>query len=246
MIGEAIGTSSFLFFAFAGTEVAVYGKTSGEDAAFDPASVLYISIAFGISLMVNVFIFFRISGGLFNPAVTFAMCLTKSIAPMRCFLLFVSQMLACMFSTYIVSVIIPQPLGVVTSLTNGATIAQGVCLEMILTAYLILTIFMLAGEKHKGTFMAPVGIGMALFSAHLVAVQWTGCGINPARAFGPAVISGTWTDHWIYWIGPLAGSILASGLYKFFKHMRYEEANPGQDADEIRRKSMSVARNNFT
>lgn len=53
----------------AGAEVANYAKSSGQSDAFDPAAVLYIATAFGLSLMVNVFIFFRVSGGLFNPAV---------------------------------------------------------------------------------------------------------------------------------------------------------------------------------
>ncbi|KAK7509369.1 aquaporin [Phyllosticta citriasiana] len=198
MVGELIGTASFLFFGMAGAEVANYAKSSGQSDAFDPAAVLYISTAFGLSLMVNVFIFFRVSGGLFNPAVTLAMLLTGAIPAMRCLCLFIAQMLGCMFSAYIVSVIVPTPFGVVTAPSNGATTAQAVCLEMILTAYLITTIFMLAGENHRGRFMAPVAIGMALFGSHLVAVQWTGASLNPARSFGPAVVSGTWTQHWIY------------------------------------------------
>ncbi|KAK7713953.1 hypothetical protein SLS57_007240 [Botryosphaeria dothidea] len=241
MIGEAVGTGSFLFFAFAGTEVALYGKASGQTDTFDPAVVLYIALSFGLSLMVNVFIFFRVSGGLFNPAVTLAMLLTSSIPPMRCFCLFVAQMLACMFSSYIVSVLIPTEFGVVTAPSNGASTAQAVCIEFILTAYLCMSIFMLAGENHKGRFMAPVCIGMALFSAHLVGVQWTGASLNPCRSFGPAIVSGNWKQHWIYWVGPGVGAILAAGLYKTLKHMRYEEANPGQDAyDEPAPRRFSV------
>lgn len=126
------------------------------------------------------------------------MLLTSSIPPMRCLVLFIAQMLACMFASVIVSVLIPTKFGVVTAPSNGATTAQAVCLELILTAYLCMSIFMLAGENHKGRFMAPVCIGMCLFSAHLVGVQWTGASLNPCRSFGPAVVSGTWTQHWIY------------------------------------------------
>lgn len=66
----------FLFFAFAGTQVANVGArgssntTTGQDTGFNPTVLLYVSLIFGFSLMVNVFIFFRISGGLFNPAVS--------------------------------------------------------------------------------------------------------------------------------------------------------------------------------
>jgi aquaporin related protein len=76
VIGEFVGTTLFLFFAFGGTQVANIGagqtadnSTTGASTGFNPATLLYISLSFGFSLMVNAWIFFRISGGLFNPAV---------------------------------------------------------------------------------------------------------------------------------------------------------------------------------
>ena len=104
---------------------------------------------------------------------------------------------------------------------------------MFLTAELVFTIFMLAAEKHKGTFIAPIGIGLSLFIAELSGVYYTGGSLNPARSFGPCVVVHTFENyHWIYWIGPLLGSLLAAGFYKFIKMLEYETANPGQDFDE--------------
>ncbi|EHK97447.1 putative Aquaporin-1 [Glarea lozoyensis 74030] len=101
---------------------------------------------------------------------------------------------------------------------------------MFLTAELVFTIFMLAAEKHKGTFIAPIGIGLSLFVAELTGVYFTGGSVNPARSFGPAVVSHTFASyHWIYWVGPILGSLLASAFYKFIKMLEYETANPGQD-----------------
>jgi aquaporin related protein len=58
---------------------------------------------------------------------------------------------------------------------------------------------MLAKEKHKATFIAPVGIGLALFVAELVGVFYTGGSLNPARSFGPCVVTGIFDkEHWIY------------------------------------------------
>jgi aquaporin related protein len=71
VIGEFVGTTLFLFFAFAGTQLANFGKQQEYNDGFSLANLLYISAAFGFGLMVNAWIFFRISGGLFNPAVSY-------------------------------------------------------------------------------------------------------------------------------------------------------------------------------
>lgn len=104
---------------------------------------------------------------------------------------------------------------------------------MFLTAELVLTIFMLAAEKHKGTFLAPLGIGLALFIAELAGVFFTGGSLNPTRSLGPCVVTGNFpSEHWIYWVGPLLGSLVAVGFYHFIKTLEYETANPGQDFNE--------------
>lgn len=70
---------------------------------------------------------------------------------------------------------------------------------MFLTAQLVLAVFMLAVEKHKSTFLAPVGIGLALFVGQIAGVYYTGGSLNPARSFGPQVVMGSFpTYHWIY------------------------------------------------
>jgi aquaporin rerated protein, other eukaryote len=75
---------------------------------------------------------------------------------------------------------------------------------MFLTAQLVLTVFMLAVEKHKSTFLAPVGIGLALFVAEIAGVYYTGGSLNPARSFGPDVVLGSFPSyHWIYCTVPL-------------------------------------------
>ena len=156
-IGEFVGTTMFLFFAFAGTQVANIGAgdgvsntTTGAATGFSPTVLLYISVVFGFSLMVNVWIFFRISGGLFNPAVTFAMLLCRAISPIRASLLLIAQVAGSIFSSYVVSVMFPTTFNVRTTLSSGTSLARGVFIEAVLTAELVFTIFMLAKEKHKG------------------------------------------------------------------------------------------------
>lgn len=237
MCGEFAGTFLFLFFAFTGTQVAnsqTQGSTTSTIAqGSNPAQLLYISLCFGFSLGVNAWVFFRISGGLFNPAVTFGMCLVGAMPWVRGSLIFISQIIGGITAAGIVKVLYPGQLNVRTSLGAGTSKAQGVFIEMFLTTMLVFTIFMLAAEKSKATFVAPVGIGLSLFIAELAGVYYTGGSLNPARSFGPDVVLATFEDyHWIYWIGPLLGALLASGFYKLMKGLEYETANPGQDFDE--------------
>ena len=76
-------------------------------------------------------------------------------------------MLAGIAAAGVISAILPGPLNVSTSLGGGTTITQGVFLEMFLTAELVFTIFMLAAEKHKATYLAPIGIGLSLFMVEM-------------------------------------------------------------------------------
>jgi aquaporin related protein len=230
----------FLFFAFAGTQVAningenptaAAASTTPSSEGFSPIVLTYIALSFGFSLMVNVWIFYRISGGLFNPAVTLAMVMVKSLGYTRGFLLVCAQIAGSIVTSLIVKALFPVEFNVRTTLSPGTSLVQGVVIEALLTAELVFAIFMLAKEKHRATFLAPIGIGIAMFVAELVGVYYTGGSLNPARSFGPCVVTGIWDkEHWIYWVGPAAGAIAAVGFYNFIKLLEYEMANPGQDS----------------
>ncbi|KAF3037576.1 hypothetical protein E8E11_002003 [Didymella keratinophila] len=244
MLAEFCGTFLFLFFAFGGTQVANTAArysdaaTAGQQGNSitqtpNTSVLLYISLIFGFSLMVNVWVFFRVSGGLFNPAVTLGLYLIGALTTIRAILCFISQMLAGMCAAAVVSAMFPGDLNVSTTLGSGVSIAQGVFMEMFLTSMLIITIFMLAAEKHKATFLAPIGIGLALFVAELVGVFYTGGSLNPTRSFGPCVVTRNFPGyHYIYWFGPLMGTLLAFGVYKIIKMVEYQTVNPGQDFDD--------------
>ena len=180
---------------------------------------------------------------------TLGLCLVGALPWIRGTLLVVVQLLGGIIAAAIVSCLFPGELTVGTKLSGGTSIPQGLFIEMFLTAELVFTIFMLAAEKHRGTFIAPIGIGLALFIGHLTGqlsshavvartdafctgVYYTGAGINPCRSFGPAVVTKTFPGyHWIYWLGPVLGSLLAAAIYKIMKILEYETANPGQDLD---------------
>ncbi|KAH8821385.1 aquaporin-like protein [Xylogone sp. PMI_703] len=233
MLGEFFGTVLFLFFAYAGVQVgktALGGNpsTTGEYLVF----LLFGAISFGASLAINVWIFYRVSGGLFNPAVTFAFVITGLMHPIKGVMIFITQLIAGIVAAALISALTPGPLSVANSLGPHVNIAQGLFMEMFLTAELILAIFMLAVEKHRGTYLAPIGIGIALFMGHIVGIYFTGAGLNPARSLGPAVVQRTFPGYfWIYWVGPGLGALLASAVYKLLLFLQYETANPDQDRD---------------
>lgn len=85
-----------------------------------------------------------------------------------------AQLVGAITASGIVEVLFPGKLEVTTTLSKETSLAQGVFIEALLTAVLVFTIFMLAAEKHKATFIAPIGIGLALFVCELSGVYFTG------------------------------------------------------------------------
>ena len=73
-------------------------------------------------------------------------------------------------------------------------------------------------------------IGLTVSLCHLVAIPFTGCSLNPARSFGPAVVQGLFDHHWIFWLGPISGGIMAAFnhlfLFKIGAHKTYEVTKP--------------------
>ncbi|GAA6060260.1 hypothetical protein JCM10212_003960 [Sporobolomyces blumeae] len=250
MVGEFVGTTLFLVFALGGADVASRasnsvaggstrtdmdsaGAAASESVAqqVNVSSLLYIALSFGLSLAVNVWIFFRVSGGLFNPVVSLGLWLIGQIKATRAMLLVVAQIAGSIAASGLVYALLPGNFNVQTTLSSNTSIVRGVFIEMFLTAMLCMAIFMLAAEKSRSTFIAPVAIGLALFIAEMLGVAFTGGSLNPARSFGPAVVTGTFVSyHYIYWIGPAAGATIAAGFYHFLKFLDYETCQ-GPDCD---------------
>jgi len=231
--GEFVGTFMFLLFGFLGHSMAVTtAPNMNPGGGNSNQTVIFISMSYGFSLLVTAWTLYRVSGGLFNPAVTLGMIITGTLPWVRGLVLIPVQIISAMCAAGVAAAIIPGNIRIVqTTLAPGMNSAQGVFLEMFLTAELVFTVLMLAAEKSKDTFIAPIGIGLALFVAEIAGVYYTGGSLNPARSFGPCVAGRYFQHyHWIYWIGPILGALLAGGYYHFVKFFNYEDANPGQDS----------------
>lgn len=163
------------------------------------------------------------------------MALVGTVGLIKAVLLIIAQLLGAIIAAAVVAGLFPGPLAVNTVLSRDTSVVRGLFIEMFLTFMLLVTIFMLAAEKHRATFLAPLVIGLALFIAELAGVYFTGGSLNPARSFGPAVITGEWHGHhWIYWVGPLLGALLAVGFYKLMKALDYSTASQGVDSDGLK------------
>ncbi|GAA6030353.1 hypothetical protein JCM8097_009064 [Rhodosporidiobolus ruineniae] len=139
-----------------------------------------------------------------------------AITPVRAALLVLAQLVGSIVGAALISSLTPGPLFALTTLADGMSISRGCFLECFATFLLLLAVLFLAAEKHRATFLAPIGIGLALFVAELSTVFYTGGSLNPARSFGPAVVMGDFP------VGPCLGALLAAAFFRFLKWMEYE------------------------
>ena len=196
-----------------------------------------MSLIFGNAITILVFIFAGISGGNINPAVSWALALTRKISPFRCLVYSVAQVLGAIAGAGMVRIMTPSLFDAVNGGANqinpGATTKEALGVEFGCTFLLVLTV-MAAVDKSRAAHeaIAPMIIGLAVTAAHFVAIPVDNCSINPARSFGVSVVSGSWNDHWIFWFGPYLGSTGAALLYGFvFAHEDDANAPPeGKDS----------------
>ncbi|GJE85560.1 aquaporin-like protein [Phanerochaete sordida] len=227
---EFVGTTVFLMLAFGGVQATGAEQASAGANGVGVSRVMYISLSFGLSLLISAWLFFRVTGGLFNPNVSTALLLAGVIEPVRFVLFCIAQLLGGIAAAALVLALTPDALASNCTLAPGINPAQAVWMEAFTTAILCLAVLMLAAEKHIATPFAPVGIGLTLFACELFSVYYTGGALNTARAFGPAVVTGFPSGtQWVYWVGPGIGSLIAAALYAALKHYRYWTLNPGQD-----------------
>lgn len=212
VLAEFIATALFVFLG-AGT-VVVTGGLLGE--SLTAARLLAIALAHGLAIMLLVAATARISGGHINPAVTFGAFLTGRISFVRGILYVAAQLIGAVAGAWLLAAVVPPAaagnLGA-HALGNGVAISAGLLAEVVLTFILVFTVFATAMDPRGPAHLAPVAIGLAVLVDHLVGVPLTGASMNPARSFGPALITGAWAGHWLYWAGPLIGAALAAALY---------------------------------
>ena len=230
-LAEAIGTYCLVFFGPLAIALALgsFSKTS----VLDIQDLIMIALAHGAAIGLMVYTFGHVSGAHFNPAVTISMLVTKRISIKEAIPYIASQLIGAIVAAASLKAIIPDLGSKVNFGTQPGpsdllhqSVVSGFAVEAILTFFLVTVIFMTAVHKKAPAGMYGLAIGGMIFLIHLVGVPLTGASVNPARTFGPALISGYWTNHLMYWVGPIVGAVIAGLImnYIFVKKAEKEVA----------------------
>lgn len=213
LIAEFIATFTLIFLG-AGS-VCINALTGGQ------VGLTGIALAHGFAILMMVYAVGHISGAHINPAVTFAMMLTRRISGPLGLAYIVSQLAGAVVAAALLKNIFPEYaismpyLGnpAVTTLipTFGAGMAMMV--EFVLTFLLVFVVFGTAVDERAPKSLAGVAIGLTIAADIFLGGPLTGAAMNPARAFGPAFVTHQWTQQAIYWVGPMMGAAAAALLY---------------------------------
>ncbi len=214
LAAEVIGTFGFFFTGFCGI------------AAFSTQGILSIqslgiAFGFGLGLAMMIFAFGHLSGGHYNPAVTLGLGAARrfplgEVAPYWGAQvvggLLAALLIRVMFSKLIVSATLTHP-------GHGITDGKALVFEAVFTFLFVLVVATVATDPRapwNGVF-APMAIGLFIFTAATVCGPLSGGSFNPARSLCPAIIAGSFTDLWVYIVGPLLGGGLAGLVHLYFR-----------------------------
>jgi MIP family channel proteins len=212
---EFLGTFTL---CFAGQGAIVMQQAAGTN------NLLVIAVAHGLALAVMISALGALSGGHFNPAVTLGFWVTRRISLTSAITYWVSQLLGAIAASFLLRAVVPGEPGAavhfgVPMLASGVSVGQGFLLEFVMTFFLVTAVWGTAVDE-RGPKIGGFGIGLTVCMDILFGGPLTGAAMNPARAFGAACASGVWTDHWLYWVAPMAGGAAAARVYKSLMSQR--------------------------
>jgi aquaporin Z len=210
-IAEALGTFALVFIGVGSVASKYY-----PDANYG----LYgIATAHAIVLAVMITATMAISGGHLNPAVTISLLVARRTTGQTAAAYIVAQLIGGVLGALAVKILFPigitRPIALGTpTLASNIQIPQAIALEAILTFFLVSAVFgtCVNSEAPK---VGGFGVGLVLWFDIIVGGPLTGAAMNPARAFGPALVAGQWVAHVVWWVGPILGGILAALLWEY-------------------------------
>ena len=207
LTAEFIGTFGLVFIG--GGSVVVNEARSGA------LGLTGVALANAMVLAVMVTALMRISGAHFNPAVTLGLWLNNKIDAKNAGAYVATQLLAAIIAALLIRALLPSVAGEITGygtprIAGDVDIIQAILIEAILTFFLVSAVFGTAVSSEAPSGIGGFGIGLVLLFGILVGGPLTGAAMNPARAFGPALVAGEWVGQAAFWIGPLLGGAAAA------------------------------------
>ncbi len=216
-----IATTAFyqaLLSEFIGTMLLTLICTStGLPIATESVPGLHGTLVAGFIIATVVVGFGHISGAHINPAVTLSFLVSCEIDVVRALCYIGMQLLGAISGSCLLKFLAPSHaqgnLGLNT-ITKGVSIPQAIVVECIITYILCNTVHAICDKKREDIGGSKaLAVGLSIIVGCLFGGPYTGASMNPARSFGPAVVMNSWENHWVYWVGPLAGSVLAAVMY---------------------------------
>jgi len=239
-LAEAIATYALVFFGPLSVILSVV--VFGDGLTIE--SILMISLGHGAVIALMVYAFGHVSGAHINPAVTIPMMITKKISVADGIGYIIFQIIGGIIATLSLVAILPEigksvlwgGHGGPSELLNHS-VMSGFVVEVILTFFLVLIIFMTAVHKKAPKSIAGASIGGMIFLLHIVGVPLTGAGMNPARSFAPAIVTGDaglLEIQWLYWLAPIIGGIIAGVIMNYvFINKDEQEAKSGSQSSSV-------------
>ncbi|KAM7274056.1 hypothetical protein ACFE04_028720 [Oxalis oulophora] len=222
-LAEFISTFFYVF--------AVVGSTMASRKLMsdvDPNGLVMVALANAFALSTAVYIAGNVSGGHVNPAVTFSMAVGGHISVATSLFYWISQMIASIMACLVLKVTTVQQniptYRIASEMTGfGASILEGV-----MTFMLIYAVYA-SGDSRRGQsgVIGPLIVGLVAGANTLASGPFSGGSMNPACAFGAAVVAGSFKNQAVYWVGPLIGGAVAGLLYD-------NVVFPAQGQDSIR------------
>jgi len=218
-VAEFVGTFTLIFIGC--------GSIIAAHQIHDP-TLIGIAIAHGLAIGVMVSSLGHISGGHFNPAVTFGFLVTRRLKAAEGLLYWVCQFAGALVAAWLLNELLPSAvtspveLGV-PAIGNGVDAGAAFGIEAVLTFFLAWVVFATAVDK-RGAFkyVAGLAIGLTITIDILFGGPFTGAAMNPARAFGPQVVGDHWANGWVWYAGPALGAAVATLVY----HLLYLNPEP--------------------
>ena len=210
-IAEFIGTFALVFVGGGAIMMAQHTNSS--------AGLLQVALAHGLILALMVSAFMNVSGGHLNPAVTTGLLVARRITPTVAGVHIIAQLIGAVVAAYALKMTMPTALFTATqgggqSIALEITATQAIILEAIATFFLMTVIYGTAVNS-AAPKIGGLAIGLTIAADIMAIGPLTGASMNPARSFGPAIVSGVFAGQIIYWVGPILGAIAAAMIWEF-------------------------------